>query len=101
MSDDTTSGRGVEKAVYLVGGLGLGLFGVQELANTAVSIYGGTFNPAGRAIDIAPPTWAAWATGIVVGALFLLGGAYLLLRARRIHPTRADPTGHSAAYAQA
>lgn len=88
MSDETTSGRGIEKAVYMVGGLGLGLFGIQELATSVVNIYGGTYNPSGRALDIAPPTWAGWTAGIVVGVLFLLGGAYLLIRARRLGSTR-------------
>lgn len=88
MPDEAMPGRGVEKSVYLVGGLGLGLLGIQDLAATAVSVYGGTYNPNGRALDIASPTWAGWAAGVVVGVLFLLGSAYLLLRARRLSPTQ-------------
>lgn len=100
MSDEATTGRGVERAVYLVGGLGLGLFGVQEIANTLVDVYGTTYNPAGRVVEIAPPTWAAWATEVAVGVLFLLGGAYLLLRRRRLGPTRPTHLGQSAASPQ-
>lgn len=88
MSDEAPSGRGVEKSVYLVGGLGLGLFGLQQVVSTAVNIYGGTYNPGGRTLDIAPPEWAGWTAGVVVGVLFLLGGAYLLLRASRLGSTR-------------
>ncbi len=78
----------MDKAVYLVGGLGLGLFGIQDLATTVVSIYGGTYDASGRTLDIAPPTWAGWIAGLTVGILFLLGGAYLLFRTRRLGRTR-------------
>jgi hypothetical protein len=100
MSDESTAGRGVEKAVYLVGGLGLGLFGIQDLVNTAVSVYSGTYNPSGRTLDIAPPTWAGWTAGIVVGVLFLLGGAYLLIRARRLGSTKPTNVPRPMANAQ-
>ncbi len=83
MASETAPGRGVEQSVYLVGGLGLGLFGIQSLATTVVNIYGGMYNP-NRALDISPPTWAGWVAGLVVGVLFLASGAYLLFRARRL-----------------
>lgn len=99
MPDETAPGHGVEKAVYYVGGLGLGLFGIQQLATTFVDIYSGTYSPSGRALDISPPTWAGWIVGLSVGFLFLLGGLYLLFRNRRAGRMRssgaATPTAAS------
>ncbi len=88
MASDVSPGRAVEQSVYLVGGLGLSLFGVQGLATTSVNIYGAMYNT-GRAMDISPPTWAGWMAGLVVSVLFLATGAYLLLRARRLGWGRA------------
>ncbi len=82
MSAQGSSPRGVETAIYLVGGLGLGLFGAQELVSTAVNIYGTTYRNT-RIQDIGSPTWAGWIGGLVVAFLFLGAGLYLLLRGRQ------------------
>ncbi len=87
MSGVSTSGREIERSVYTVGGLAVGLLGVEQLATTVVSVYAGTYNLGGRSLEISPPTWAGWVSGIIVGTLFLLSGAYLWVRGRRVAST--------------
>lgn len=81
MAAQGTPSRGIETAIYVVGGLGLGLLGVRDLVVTAVNMYGTTYHA--RLSDISAPTWAGWAGDLVVAFLFLGTGLYLLFRGRQ------------------
>ncbi len=76
--------RRVERAVYLVGGLAVALFGVQLESVVALTFYDQTAN-GGSLPGPSSPFWVDNAVALFVGLLFLLGGVFLLFLAWRAH----------------
>ena len=83
MSDDGPSSRNVERAVLLVGGLALFLWGVQSGAGVLTSFYD-AFVP-GPAPGSTSNFWVNESVALIVALLFLFAGVFLLLLAWRVH----------------
>jgi len=91
MSDDTVQLVRVQRAIYFVGGLVLGLFGLQSIAGTSLGVYGYYFYSP-RATPSAFQG-VSWGVDFLIGFLFLAGGALLLalgFRAGRAEPASVD-----------
>jgi uncharacterized membrane protein len=83
MVSPATPDRRIERAIYLVGGLALFLWGFQSTTNSLLSIYDALVP--GPAPGASSHFWVDVSVMIFVGLLFVLAGIFLLSLAWRAH----------------
>ena len=83
MAGSAAESNRVERAIYLVGALVLGLLGLQSLAGTGLGVYD-YFN---QFHNSSPGTTVEvnWAVDFLIGFLFFFGGLFLLFMWFRVY----------------
>ena len=83
MPDDGTGLGRIERSIYVVGAIVLGLFGIQSLSTPALQVY--NFYAVGGHGSPSTNLQVDWAVEFLVAILMILGGLFLARLTVRVH----------------